>query len=220
MNIKECVEARISIRAFRGDPVPQEVLKEIFQIALRAPSWGNTQPWKCTVVGGEILQAMIKEFLEKVSMGEPPRPDVEMPRDWPEDLSKRYKENGRELFKVLGIGREDQEKRDLHRLNMFRFFGAPQAIYFHMDKKLGAYSLFDVGIFAQNVALLATEKGVGTCFLAVSVLYPDVVRRHTGIPESDQIVMGMAIGYPDGKAPINLFRSQRKALEDFLRWVE
>jgi nitroreductase len=219
MCFSETMEKRRSVRAFQKKAVPRKVLQNILQVALRAPSWGNTQPWKITVVGGETLQAMIEEFVKKASAGEPPHPDMEIPGEWPEPLARRYKENGKRLFEVLDIGREDKEKRKAHMMNMFRFFGAPQVIYLHIDRKLGPYSIFDAGLLAQNIALLAAEKELGTCFLAVSVWFADVVRRHTGIAESDKMVIGMAIGYPDGHAPINRFRSEREPLETFVRWV-
>ena len=219
MNVQKAVEMRKSIRAFKKNPVPQGILKEILNTALRAPSWGNTQPWKLTIVGGEILQTMTQDLLGKASAGEAARSDLEIPQNWPDDLARRYKENGKKLFEVLGIGREDRGKRNAHMMNMFQFFGAPQAIYIHIDKDLGPYSIFDAGLLAQNVALLAAEKELGTCFLAVSVWYADVVRLYTGIPESDRIIIGIAIGYPDPDAPVNRFHSAREPLEAFVRWV-
>jgi len=105
-------------------------------------------------------------------------------------------------------------------LSMFRLFGAPQAIYLHQDRTLSAYSIFDAGLLAQNISLLAAEKGLGTCFLAVSVLYPDVIRQHTGIPPTDRILIGLAVGYPDADAPINQFRSERVPIENVVRWVD
>jgi len=219
MEVQRAVEMRRSIRAFQKNPVPQEILKEILNMARRAPSWGNTQPWKLTVVGGVTLQALVQDLLQKASAGEAPRSDLEIPQNWPDALARRYKENGKKLFEVLAIGREDQEKRKAHMMNMFRFFGASQAIYIHIDKNLGPYSVFDAALLAQNMALLATERDLGTCFLAVSVWYPDVVRRHTGIPESDRIIIGMAIGYPDWDAPVNDFRSEREPLEAIVRWL-
>jgi nitroreductase len=220
MELAESIEGRRSIRAFRQEAVPREVLGAIFNQAWRAPSWGNTQPWKVTVVGGGALQAMIGEFVKKILAGGSPKPDMEMPRDWPEEMDGRYKENGRKLFAEIGIERGDRLKRDAHRLNMFRFFGAPQAIYLHQDRRLSAYSTFDAGLLAQNITLLAAEKGLGTCFLAVSVLYPDVIRKYTGIPETDRIIIGLAIGYPDEAAPINRFRSERVPIENVVRWVD
>jgi nitroreductase len=219
MNVNDAVETRKSIRAFLEKPVPLEILQEILRSAFRAPSWGNTQPGKVTVVGGEIFQTMIKEFVQKASAGEAPRTDVAIPKEWPEVLSRRYKENGKRLFELLGIGRGDKDARTRHMLNMFKFFGAPQAIYIHIDGTLGPYSIFDAGLLAQNIALLAAAKYLGTCFMATSVWFADVVRRYTGIPESDQIVIGMAIGHPDWDAPVNRFRSEREPLEAVVRWA-
>ena len=220
MDLIEAIEQRKSVRAFRREPVPREALREILWRALRAPSWGNTQPWKMTVVGETALQAIVGEAVKRILAGESLRPDVEMPGIWPKELDRRYKENGRKLFEVLGIERGNQEKRTVHRLKMFRFFGAPQAIYLHQDRSLSAYSIFDAGLLAQNIALLAEEKGLGTCFLAVSVLFPEIIRKHTGIPDTDRIVIGMAIGYPDGESPINRFRSERVPIENVVRWVD
>ena len=218
MNVTDTVRSRRSIRAFLAKTVPSEILKEILQTALQAPSWGNTQPWKITVVGGETLQAMSKEFLQKALSGEAPPTDVAFPQEWPEKLSRRYKENGKRLFEVLGIERGDKNARTAFMLSMFKYFGAPQAIYIHIDRTLGPYSIFDAGLLAQNIALLAVEKDLGTCFMAASVRFADVIRHYSGIPESDQIVIGLAIGYPDWDAPVNRFRSQREPLEAVVRW--
>jgi nitroreductase len=220
LELKESIEQRKSVRAYRLDPVPRGVLEEILKRALRAPSWGNTQPWKMTVVGPAALQAIIGESVKKVQSGEGTRPDLAVPGEWPKELDRRYRDNGRKLFEVLGIAREDQEKRSAHRLSMFRFFGAPQAIYLHQDRTLSAYSIFDAGLLAQNIALLSEEKGLGTCFLAVSVLFPEVIRKHTGIPDTDRILIGLAIGYPDEDAPINRFRSGREPVENLVRWAD
>jgi nitroreductase len=219
MGLRESIEQRKSIRAFRPEPVPRKVMQEIMEKALRAPSWGNTQPWRVTGVGGKILESIVEDYLKKAAANDPPCPDIEFPQAWPDSLSRRYKENGRMLFKVLGIGREDREKRDHHRLSMFRLFGAPQAIYLHQERTLSLYSIFDAGLLAQNITLLAAEMGIGTCFLAVSVLYPDVIRKYTGIPDSDRILIGLAVGYPDEDAPINQFRSEREPVETFVKWV-
>ncbi|KPK86679.1 MAG: hypothetical protein AMJ94_17830 [Deltaproteobacteria bacterium SM23_61] len=162
---------------------------------------------------------MVEDFLKKVTATEPSYPDIEFPQGWPDSLLRRYKENGRMLFAALGIGREDREKREHHRLNMFRLFGAPQAVYLHQDRTLSPYSIFDAGLLAQNIALLAAEKGIGTCFLAVSVLYPAVIRQYTGIPETDRILIGLGVGYPDGDAPINQFRSEREPVKTIVKWV-
>lgn len=219
MNVKDSVEKRRTIRAFQKTSIPKEILSEVLGTALRAPSWGNTQPCKITVVGGEVLQAIVNDFLQKISQGKGPMNDIPFPINWPDEQARFYRENGKNLFSFLGIGREEKERRNSHFLSMFRFFGAPQAIYIHMDRSLGPYSIFDAGILAGYISLLAVEKGWGTCFLAVSVNYLDVVRLHTGIPETHQILIGLAIGYPESEARINEFRSERQPMDNAIRWI-
>ncbi len=103
---------------------------------------------------------------------------------------------------------------------MMRCLGAPHVIYLHLDQGFNPYALMDGGIILQTIALMASEQGLGTCFLAQSVRYPGVVRKHSGIPDDQMLVMGMAIGSPIKDHPANLFRSVRGKPEEFLRYVE
>jgi nitroreductase len=220
MEVKKAVAARQSIRAFKSDPIPQNVLEEIMEQALRSPSWGNTQPWKFTVVGGQALNKIREEYVRRVSTGVAAGPDFSPPESFNEPQSVRYKGLGRDLFVALGIARDDKEKRLGHYMNMYNFFGAPNIIYLHLEKGFHPYALMDGGIFLQTVALLAVEQGLGTCFLAVSVSYPDVVRQVAGLGEDQTLIMGLAIGYPVVDHPVNLFKSTRGKTEEFISWVE
>ncbi|MGQ9654748.1 MAG: nitroreductase family protein, partial [Thermodesulfobacteriota bacterium] len=64
MDVTQAVMARRSIRAFSEEPVPKEKLEEIMGAALRAPSWGNTQPWGFAIVGGAALDCIREECVE------------------------------------------------------------------------------------------------------------------------------------------------------------
>jgi nitroreductase len=132
MDVREAVAGRKSIRAFEEDPVPHDVLKRIMERALRAPSWGNTQPWGLTVVAGDALQRIMDESVSLFQQGVPARPDVVMPDQFPEDQRLRYKSLAKNLFRVLGIGRGDKEGRNQHYVNMSRCFGAPHVVYLHL----------------------------------------------------------------------------------------
>jgi nitroreductase len=103
---------------------------------------------------------------------------------------------------------------------MTRLFDAPYVIYLHFNRELNPYALLDSGAIIQTIALLAVEKGLGTCILARSVSYPDVIRKHAGIPENQDLVMGMAIGHPIQDHPANQFRSPRGKPAEFLRWLD
>jgi nitroreductase len=220
MEVKKAVAARQSSRAFKSDPIPLKVLEEIVEQALRSPSWGNTQPWKLTIVGGQALNKIREEYVRRISAGHASNPDFAPPTTFNESQTERYKGLGKGLFQALGIARDDKDKRMGHVLNMFNFFGAPNIIYLHFEKNFHPYALMDGGILLQTIALLAVEQGLGTCFLAVSVSYPDVVRQYTGMSTDQILVMGMAIGYPIADHPVNLFRSSRGKGEELISWVD
>ena len=223
MDIMETVNQRKSIRAFRPDPVPREILKGLMELALRAPSWANTQPWEFAVVGGEKLEEIRQAFTEKA--GEQPDPDLPYPQEFPEPYSARRRAVGMKLFEIKGIGREDKERRKWWGLQSLRMFEAPCVIYIYIDRhfhlqadSLNFWPVFDCGLVAENIMLLATKHGLGTIPLIRSVDYPDTLRRVLAIPDSKLIVLGIAIGYPDWDDPINQFRSEREPLDRVTNW--
>jgi nitroreductase len=211
---------RRSIRAFKADSVPKSDLEEMMRIALRAPSWGNTQPWGFNIVGGKTLKEIVQKTTDMLTQGVPDRPDLEMPSQWDDPRMKRYRELGKSLFEVLGISREDKERRNEYYMDMHRFFGAPNIIFVHIHKGFNQYSLMDIGIILQTIALLATDRGLGTLFLARSVIYPDVLREILKIPEDRSIVLGVAIGYPDADHKLNKYQSSRGELDEFVAWAD
>jgi len=220
MELKDAIRKRQSIRAFKSDPVPREILNSIMEDALLAPSWGNTQPWEFTIAGGDTVRKLGEEFSNEKLNKVPDNPNFEMPEKWPDQHMGRYRDVGKGLFDTLSIGRRDIEKRTRHYVNMYKFFGAPNVIFIYIDKELGIYSVLDVGIVIQNIALLAVDYGLGTCIEAAAVRYPDILRNHVNIPESKKLVMGIAIGYPDRDSPYNTYKSGRDNVDVFVKWVD
>lgn len=220
MNVKEAVLERRSIRAFDPEPVPREVLEEIMENALRSPSWGNTQPWGLTLVGGETLDKITKEYVKMFGEGIAANPDFQMPTEFNAVQKARYQGLGKGLFQALGIAREDKEKRNAYYEEMMRCLGAPHVIYLHLDRDFHPYTLMDVGIILQTIALLAVDESLGTCILAQAIRYPGVVRKHSAIPDDQMLVMAIAIGRPIMDHPANLFRSARGKPEEFLSYVD
>ena len=220
MDVKEAVLARRSIRAFNPEPVPREILAEIMENALWSPSWGNTQPWKLTLIGGETLEKIKGEYVQMFGKGIPANPDFEMPTEFNAIQKTRYQGLGKGLFLALGIAREDKEKRNAYYEEMMRCLGAPHAIYLHLDRGFDPYALMDAGIILQTIALLAVDQGLGTCILAQAIRYPDVVRKHSAIPDDQMLVMAIAIGRPIMDHPANTFRSVRGKPEEFLGYVD
>jgi len=222
MDVKEAVMARRSIRAFSPEPVSKSVLAKIMETALWAPSWGNTQPWKLTLVGGETLEKIKEAYVDRFAKGNLfiTTPDYPMPTEFGPTQKGRYQGLGKGLFQVLGIAREDTERRNQYYEEMIRCLGASHVIYLHLDCGFNPYALMDAGIILQTIALLAVEQHLGTCFLAQSVRYPDIIRKYTNISDDQMLVMGMAIGHPIEDHPLNLFRSERGKSEEFLSYLD
>jgi len=214
----EAIRSRHSVRAYLDRPVPDGVLEEVLQTALQAPSWGNTQPWEVAVAGGNVLAAIKTGLGRAVAEGRPPAPDFPFPASWPEANQKRYFENGERLHQALGIARDDQKGRDEQARRGFEFFGAPRVLFLFLDEGLSTYSLFDLGLFAQNLLLAAHARGLGTCPMARPVIYPDIVRRELGLPPAKKLVLAIPIGYPDVQAPVNSHRSTRVPLDEAVRF--
>jgi len=223
VEIVEAIHHRKSIRAFKPNHVPKEILKEIMELALRAPSWANTQPWEFAIVSGRKLEEIRQAFVEKAE--EQANPDVPRPREFPEPYDTRRRAVGRKVFELKGISREDKEKRRWWRLQGLRLFEAPSVIYIYIDRSfylqgdgLNIWPIFDCGLIAENIMLLATKYGLGTIPQIQAVDHPGVLREVLGIPDSKLIVLGIAIGYPDWDDPINQFRSEREPLNDVSTW--
>jgi len=223
MDIAEAIRERRSIRAFKPDPVPHRVLEEILQLAVRAPSWANTQPWEFAVVSGTELQQIREAFVDKA--GEKPCPDMSHPGAFPEPYDTRRRVLGRKVFEIKGITREDKDARKSWVLQGLRLFEAPCVIYILIDRSLylqgdapNPWPVFDCGLVAENIMLLAPKYGLGTIAQIQAVAYPDELRKILAVPESKVVVLGIAIGYPDPDEPINRLRSGRDPLETACTW--
>ena len=217
MNVEDAISQRKSIRAFRPDPVPKEVLKTILGQALRAPSWANTQPWEFVIVTGEQLREIQKAYLERGE--QEPQSEIARPYEFPEPYLSR-----REGLTPKGTALTP-EYMEYRRVQNFKNYGAPVVIYilvdrsmFHQSKGTNVWSLYDCGSAVQNIMLLATCYGLGTIAQAQSVIYPDIIRRVVNIPESKLIALGIAIGYPDWENSVNQRVTERESLDSITRW--
>lgn len=221
MDVVEAMRKRRSIRGFKPEPVPKEILEEILEAACRAPSALNTQPWEFFVVAGETLRQVCRENVGLLKSGAPLELEVAesaFPRD--SVYRRRQVDLARQLFRSMGIEREDQEKRAEWTERGFRHFDAPAAIILVQDQSLsGDGPLFDMGAIAQSICLVALKHGLGTCIARQGVFYPNVLREVVGIPRSKRIVIAIAIGYPDWDFPANAVETEREGLEEITTWV-
>ena len=220
MDVFEAVTTRRSIRKFKPDSVPEALIREILEAARWSPSWGNTQPWEIVVVSGESLERFKKANRQRLMDGVIPEPDTAMPGGWPDILKKRYTEVGKKVLTALGIARGDQEARLRYTGDMFTLFDAPCLILFCVDRALcREYAMLDVGAIQQTICLLAHARGLGSCILAASASYPGLIRETLPLQETKAVIIGVALGYPDGDAPINSFSRERANPDEFTTWV-
>jgi len=213
MDVVDAIKERKSIRAFKPDPVPLDVLKEIMEQAMRAPSWANTQPWEFAVAAGKKLKEIQDGFVKR-GMKDPEN-EVTRPYEFPEPYYSR-------ILALQAKDRKEMTKEEWENitLNNFRHYGASTCIYllvgkpiFQQSKGINVWAMYDSGSAVQNIMLLATNYGLGTIAQAQAVIYPDIIRKVLGIPEDKLIALGISIGYPDRDSPVTQGRTAREPLE-------
>ncbi|MDR7402946.1 MAG: nitroreductase [Armatimonadota bacterium] len=218
MDVFAALRTRQSVRAFLPRPVPRETLAEVLEAALRSPSWANTQPWELHVVGGPVLEEIKARYRVALAAGEQPALELPRPVGWPPALQERITANGAAMYAAMGIAREDQAARRRFGESMHLMAGAPQVILVCMDRSLGEWSMFDLGMLCQSIMLAARARGLDTCPAVAFVAFPRVLRQVLEIPPEQKIVVGIAVGYPDPRAPVNRHRSTRLPLAAVSRW--
>ena len=211
MNVSQAVDQRISVRAFKPDPVPAQAVRAILEAAARAPSGGNLQPWRVYALAGEPLEAL-KAAVAANPSGE--KPDY---RVYPADLWEPYRTRrfqcGEDLYATIGIPREDRDARLRQMAKNGELFGAPVGIFFCLDRKVGPPQWADVGMYMQTVMLLALEHGLDTCPQEYWARYPRAVGKALGLAEDQMLFSGMAMGFRDPDHPINSLRTRRDPFE-------
>ncbi|MBI4286426.1 MAG: nitroreductase [Chloroflexi bacterium] len=217
MDMIEAIKARKSIRGFKPEPVARETISQILAVAVRSPSSLNTQPWEFHVVTGEALNKIRQADLEAFEAGVPPAEGVPGQRPLTGIYRRRQVEQAAQIYELLGIPWEDRARRREWDKGTFRFHNAPTAIVIAADKSLGeSATMFNSGLITQTIALAALDFGLGTCIH--DIMYADIFRRFTGVPESKRIVICLAIGYPDWTHPANKLESKREPFQNITTW--
>lgn len=213
--VKRLMQARYSCRAFRPEPVPDDVIERIVDTARHTASWNNTQPWQLLVTRGAETEAFRQALLAEVKQGKP-GPDMEWPESYPDELGERRRTCGYALYNAVGIAREDREARARQSMRNFELFDAPHVAILHIPKVLGAYGALDAGGFLTAFMLAATAEGVGTIAQAAVAAYPGLIRTHFGLPEDRVILCAISFGYADESDPVNQYRTEREPVDAIL----
>ena len=221
MELGAAIEGRRSIRKFKAKEISQEIIRDILETARWAPSWGNTQLWEFYVLTGKRLDEFREANHRSFVDGQSFPLDVPMHEVWPERLKGRYGELGKMMLTTLNVKRDDKEAR--HRLyeDMTLLFGAPCLVVACIPRDiLVEYAMLDIGLIVQTICLLAYDKGIGTCIMAMAVRNPGLLRKILSIPDDRKIAIGIAMGYPDENFPLNNFERKRVDISEYVKWVD
>ena len=221
MNVLDAIRGRRSIRRFHSTPVPEETVRAILEVAARAASGTNSQPWHVTVVTGEARRRVCDAVTAAAKAGER-TPEYEYaPTPWPDVYRARARKVGFDLYALYGVKREDMAGRAAAGLRNFTFFGAPVGLFFHMEKLLRYGSWLDAGMYLQNVMLAAREFGLETCPQEAWCFYGQALRRALPqIPGDHVILSGMSLGYEDKAAPENTLVTEREPLANYTTFLK
>jgi nitroreductase len=220
--------SRYSNRAFLPKPVARELLQNILQVAARAPSGTNTQPWRVYVLQGAKKDALVGQVVAAHNaMAADPAVAAQYqeeydyyPEKWVSPYIDRRRECGFGLYGVLGLGKGDKAGMHAQHQQNFKFFGAPVGLMFTMDKVMGRGSLVDYGMFLQNIMLAARARGLHTCPQAAWNGFSKIILPHIGAAENEMLVCGMSLGYADEGALVNTFATTRVDAQEFTTWLE
>lgn len=207
--MEDLILARRSIRGFLPDPLPEDLIRQIFSVAQWSPSSCNIQPWIVHVVGGKTADAMRAALSQAVAEGRPLSPDLTLTNSYTGIYRDRQVDAAKRLFAAEGVTREDREGRAKSYARNFRFFDAPHAAFIFVSEDLGIREASDCGMYAQTLMLAMAAKGVASCPQGSLSHHAAVVRSVLGIPEQHRLLFGIAFGWEDTSHPANTVRVGR-----------
>jgi nitroreductase len=216
LDVRSAVVGRKSVRGFKPDPVPLALVTRILEEASRAPSGTNTQPWRVHVAIGAARDRLSAEVTEVVKNEPQSHEYAYSPEPLPEPYLSRRRKVGFDLYGIAGIARGDMEGRKRQSLLNYTFFGAPVGLFFTMDRRFVYGSWIDVGMFMQNVMVLARGYELETCPQAAWIYYGPTVHRVLGIPDDEILISSMALGYPDWNVALNKLITDRAPASEFM----
>ncbi|BBF77649.1 nitroreductase [Acinetobacter ursingii] len=221
--VDDAIRSRHSVRAFLSTPVDAQIIKDILEVACRAPSGTNTQPWKVYVVTDkkrdEMVDRVCKAQLEIYNHPEKAAEYQETfpyyPEKWISPFIDRRRENGWGLYGLLNIQKGEKEKMAAQQLRNYQLFDAPVGLYFAVNKAMGIGSKMDISMMIQNVMVAAKARGLDTCPQAAWNHFHPIVLEVLGASDDEELVCTVALGYANPDEIVNTFITPREPVENF-----
>jgi nitroreductase len=227
-SVDTAITSRMSARAFLPQAVPRATIEHLLEVASRAPSGTNTQPWKVYVLQGASRDGLVDKVCAAhdalradPSLAEQYREEYDYyPEKWVSPYIDRRRENGWSLYGLLGITKGDKDKMHAQHQRNYRFFDAPVGLMFTMDRVMGRGSLVDYGMFLQSLMVAARGHGLHTCPQAAWNGFAKIILPHIGAGPDEMLVCGMSLGYADPDDKVNGFHTPREPVASFSHWLE
>ncbi|MBQ5939698.1 MULTISPECIES: nitroreductase [unclassified Massilia] len=222
--VDAAITSRRSIRAFLDKPVAREDIERILDVAARAPSGTNTQPWKVYVLTGEARKQLSDAILAVNADPQQAREHTEeyayYPREWVSPYIDRRRKVGWDLYSLLGLTRDNKAGMAAQHARNYAFFDAPVGFIFTIDRIMEQGSWLDYGMFLQNIMVAARARGLDTCPQAAFTQYHRVIAAQLGLPDNEMVVCGMALGWADPARIENSLVTDREPIAGFTRFME
>lgn len=222
--VDAAITSRHSIRAYLPKPVARADIEKILEVAARAPSGTNTQPWKVYVLTGaakdslsnDILRAyqdpqLVKQYTEEYNY---------YPTEWVSPYIERRRKVGWDLYGLLGLTRDNKAGMQAQHARNYTFFGAPVGFVFTIDRIMEQGSWLDYGMFLENIMIAARGRGLDTCPQAAFTQFHKIIAEHLQLPENETVVCGMALGYADPEKIENTLVTEREPVSGFVKFLD
>lgn len=222
--VDQAIASRRSIRAYLPTPVAREDIEAMLEVAARAPSGTNTQPWKVYVLTGagktRLSDAILAEYLDPERNRQHTEEFNYYPVKWVSPFIDRRRKVGWDLYGLLGLKREDKEGMRAQHARNYKFFDAPVGLIFTIDRVLEQGSWLDYGMFLENLMIAARGRGLDTCPQAAFIQFHRVIRQQLQLPDNEAVVCGMSLGYADPSRIENTLVSEREPLSTIARFID
>ncbi len=216
MDVITAIDERISVRGFTEKPISREMIEDLLDAARKAPSASNQQPWNFIVVAGETRERLCNDLLEACK-----KRDKHYDPSRGKTIPSIYLERTKKLLKAIRLHLNEMDKQAVPFLEegSCLFYGAPVLILVTMDRAHPKSKLVDIGCAVENLVLAAQQKGLGTCIIALILMFEQLIRERLEIDDNVHLVVGIALGYPDSTLPVNNLRAPKEALTAMTRWI-
>ncbi|MGE5404398.1 MAG: nitroreductase [Candidatus Saccharibacteria bacterium] len=173
MTAIELIKSRRTIRRFKPDIIPEDIISEIFEAAVWAPSHRNSQPWEFAVIGvqtrGKLL-GLYRSTMEKVLAEHP-----DLPEPARKGIQSLMEDFGGAPFMVAVMSKPPQDPLE------------------NIENPMTA------AVAVQNMCLAAWDRSVGSVWLSIGGASP--AREILQVKEGYQVVSVLALGYPEMVPP-------------------